>query len=146
VDVPPHVVAAQQDLRHLGVEVRDRLDHVDPFAVDTAIPVPDQPGRLRRRDHLGVTGIAAVLGVPFPEVPVAQPLLTSITGRWLSTQAITYVLYRLGRLLDPASDHPVVAEAARVLDDAGRLHPHQFRRAHAQEAEDAGASVNRIRL
>jgi site-specific recombinase XerD len=79
---------------------------------------------------------------PGPE----QPLLTSITGRRLSTQAITYTLNRLAHLLDPASHHPLIAEAARALGEAGRLHPHQLRHTHAHEAHDAGASLNRIRL
>ncbi|WP_284741740.1 tyrosine-type recombinase/integrase [Amycolatopsis sp. RTGN1] len=93
------------------------------------------------------TGIDVTLAGQVGNRPaVAQPLLTSINGRRLSTQAVTYVLNRLGGLLDPTCDHPIVAEAALVLANAGRLHPHQLRHAHAQEADDAGASLNQIRL
>ena len=85
-------------------------------------------------------------GVTGNRPAVAQPLLTSVNGLRLSTQAVSYTLNRLAGLLDPGSDHPVIAEAARMLERFGHLHPHQLRHAHVHFAEDAGASANDIRI
>lgn len=100
------------------------------------------------RDRIApATGTEVALPGTTGNRPTAeQPLLTSINGLRLSTQAVAYTLNRLAGLLDPASDHPIVAEAAQVLERFGHLHPHQLRHAHAHFAEDAGASANRIRI
>lgn len=114
-----------------------RLDDHQLALIDEYLPerVPPRPGN-----------DLAVAGQTGDSAAAEQPLLTSSNGLRLSPPAITYTLKRLGGLLDAGSDHPIVAEAARTLAAAGSLHPHRFRHSHAQEADEAGASVNQIRL
>lgn len=73
------------------------------------------------------------------------PLFTTLKGRQVHEDNVTGMLRRLCRVPAPDDPREQVRAAARLLAPlAGSIHPHQFRHAYAQNAEQNGVPVSQI--
>ena len=73
-----------------------------------------------------------------------SPLFTSERGHRLHVNTVTKMLQSLARRPSPTDPRPEVREAARVLADLAKAHPHQLRHTYAVVAEEAGVPVSQL--